>query len=146
MLLRIAIVSAAFAAFAVAQSAATKPMKDEKGLCQAAAPADAVVILGHMAQSATKGNYSLIVEHESDKYDGPLSAATLQQFHYSKAFENTASRYWVEKEAHAVTTGYRAFHVYAPTKTGRCHLGISFKASIPDEPLKKAAQTLSAVK
>jgi hypothetical protein len=133
---------------AAAQTAAPKlqPMKDERGLCQAAAPADAALVLGYLAQGPQQ-SYSALLEHEgSEKYKAPLSAAELAELHYSKAFENTAARLWVEKEAHAVTAGYRAFHVYVPTKTGRCHLGISFKTSVPEDVPKRIAQTLSAVK
>jgi hypothetical protein len=148
MIIRAGIVLAAFTVAAAAQTAAPKlqPMKDERGKCQAAAPADASVILSHMAQGPNK-SYSAVLEFEGgEKFEGPLSAADLAKFHYSKAFENTASRVWVEKEAHAVSEGYRAFHVYVPAKDGRCHLGISFKSTTSDDAPKRIAQTLSVVK
>jgi hypothetical protein len=141
--MRTAILICTIAAAALAQN---KPMKDERGKCQAAAPANAVVILSHMAQAPDK-SWTATVDHDgSEKFSGPKSKADLEKYHYSQAFENTAARLFVEKESHAVTAGYRAFHVYVPTATGQCHLGISFKAGTPEEPLKAFAKTLSAIK
>ncbi|MGC9970595.1 MAG: hypothetical protein ABSE56_08395 [Bryobacteraceae bacterium] len=130
----IARIGAALAVLAMALAARTtqpnmQPLKEQRGLCQAAVPADATVLAGYIAQ-------------------GPKEAYTaqLEEFHYSRAFENTATRLWVETEAHALSPGIRAFHVYVPAKTGRCHLGISFKTTTPDDAPKRIAQTLSAVK
>ena len=36
--------------------------------------------------------------------------------------------------------------LYVPAKTGRCHVGISFKTTTPEDTLKRIAQSLSAVK
>lgn len=146
----IARIGVALAVLAIGVAAQTtqpnmQPIKDQEGLCRAAVPADATVVLGYIVQGP-KGAYSANIGHEGDKFEGPMTAAQLEQFHYSKAFENTAARLWVEKEAHAVSPGFRAFHVYVPAKTGRCHLGISFKTTTPDDALKRSAQTLSAVK
>lgn len=146
MIARIVVAAALFAAASAAQTGQPnmQPIKDQKGLCQGAVPA-AAVVLGYLVQGPN-GAYSANVEHENDKFEGPLSAAQLVHFHYSKAFENTGARLWVEKEAHAVSPGFRAFHVYVPTKTGRCHLGISFKSTTPEDAPRRIAQTLSAVK
>jgi hypothetical protein len=147
----IARIGVALAVLAIALAAQTtqpnmQPLKEQRGLCQAAVPADATVLAGYMAQGP-KSAYTINLEHEgSEKFKGPLTAAQLEEFHYSKAFENTATRLWVEIEAHVLSPGFRAFHVYVPTKTGRCHLGISFKTTTPDDAPKRIARTLSAVK
>jgi hypothetical protein len=147
----IARIGVALAVLAMASAAQTtqpnmQPMKEQKGLCQAAVPADATVLGGYMAQGP-KSAYTVNLEYEGgEKFEGPLTAARLEQLHYSKAFENTVTRQWIETEAHALSPGFRAFHVYIPAKTGRCHLGISFKTSTPDDAPKRIAQTLHAVK
>ncbi len=59
---------------------------------------------------------------------------------------NTPTRLIVEKESHAVSPGYRAFHVYLPLKTGRCHAGIGFKTSTPEEVVKRIATSVTLIK
>jgi hypothetical protein len=68
------------------------------------------------------------------------------QLHYLKTNENTANRQIVEKESHAVTQGFRAFHIYLPTKEGRCQVGISFKAMVPEDLMKGIAASATLTK
>jgi hypothetical protein len=41
---------------------------------------------------------------------------------------------------------FRAFHVYLPTKDGRCHVGISFKTSVPEDLMKGIAESAVLIK
>jgi hypothetical protein len=125
-------------------SAAGKIIKEEKGRCQAVVPDDALVALPFMAQGPN-GSYSVSIDHDGEKFK-ILTSADLQQLHYSKAIENTANRQVVEKESHAVTQGFRAFHVYLPTKEGRCHVGISFKTTVPEDLMKGIATSATLTK
>jgi hypothetical protein len=107
-------------------------------------PEEAVVALPFMAQGPS-GTYSVSIDHDGEKFK-VLTSADLQQLHYSKAIENTPSRQIVEKESHAVTQGFRAFHVYLPTKDGRCHVGISFKAAVSEDLMKGIAASATLIK
>ena len=122
----------------------TKIIKDEKGMCQATVPAEAVVALPWIAQGADK-SYSVILDRDSDTF-AVLSPADLQNLHYSKAYENTATRQIVETEAHTGLPGYRAIHVYLPLPTGRCHAGISFKTSVSEDKMKRIATSVTRIK
>jgi len=97
-----------------------------------------------MAQGPN-GAYSVSIDHDGEKFK-VLTSADLQQLHYSKAIENTANRQIIEKEAQAVTKGFRAFHVYLPTKDGRCHVGISFKVSVSEDLMKGIATSATLTK
>lgn len=144
MIVRIGLGLLASMMLAAAAPAGTKVLKDEKGRCQAMVPAEAAVALPWMAQGPNK-SYSVIVDQDGDEYK-ILTNAELQQFHYSRALENTSSRLIVEKESQAVSSGYRAFHVYLPLKPGRCHVGISFKTSVPEDVMKRIATSATLIK
>lgn len=146
MIVRSALGLLACTLLAAAQAAPgkTKIIKEEKGRCQATVPADALVVLPYIAQGPNQ-TYSVVLDYDSDSFQ-VLSAADLQTYHYSKAYENTATRQIVEKEAHAVTQGYRAIHVYLPLARGRCHAGISFKTAVSEDVMKRIASSVTLVK
>ena len=143
MIARIGLSLLACTLLAAAQPASskTKPMKEEKGRCQAAAPAEATVILPYMAQGPNK-SYSVILDYDSDEFK-VLTDADLKQYHYSKAYENSSTRQILEKDAHATTAGYRTIHVYLPLARGRCHAGISFKTAVPEATMLGIAKSVT---
>ncbi len=143
MFTRIALVMMALAMLAAAQKPATQTVKDSRGMCQITVPTGILAIPG-LAQGPNQ-SYSVVVEHEVDQFK-VMSPAELKEFHYEKAFENSATRLWVEKDAHAVSEGHRAWHVYVPTPKGRCHAGIGFKSTTADAQLKPIALSLVALK
>jgi hypothetical protein len=74
------------------------------------------------------------------------SDAELREWHHSKAFENSPTRQIVEKESHAVSPGFRTIHVYLPLERGRCHAGISFKTSGPEDTMLRIAKSVTLTK
>jgi hypothetical protein len=146
MIARCLLVLLACTILAAAQTAPgkTKVIKDEKGMCQALVPAEALTVLPYLAQGPQQ-SYSVILDQDGDP-SRVLSAADLQTLHYSKAYENTAARQIVEKEPHAVSAGFRAIHVYLPLPKGRCHAGISFKTSVSEDAMKRVAMSVTRVK
>jgi hypothetical protein len=141
MMLRTVLVILVFSMVASAQTG-TKQLTDERGNCRASVPADATVFAPWMAQGPNK-SYSVMLETENDTV-AVLKDSDLKTYHYSRALENTANRQIVEKEPGTVSAGYRAFHVYVPVKGGRCHAGISFKTSVPEEKMKSIATSVKA--
>jgi hypothetical protein len=122
----------------------TKLVKEEKGRCQAAVPAEATVILPYMAQGPNS-SYSVNLDYDSDRYK-VQTAAELKEWHYSKAFENSPARQIVEKESQAVSPGFRTIHVYLPLERGRCHAGINFKTSVPEDTMLRIAKSVTLTK
>ncbi|MGO9094345.1 MAG: hypothetical protein ACLQGV_03910 [Bryobacteraceae bacterium] len=148
MIIRMGIAMAAIAMIAAGQSAAPKmqDLKDDSGQCRAAAPADAMLLGSFMARGPASAYMVTLELERGEKYPAPMTAAALAEVHYSKAFENTAARLWVERDPKTLSQGYRAFHVYVPVKGGQCHLSISFKSTTPEAAPKQIAQTLTAAK
>jgi hypothetical protein len=146
MIARIGLSLLACTLLAAAQPASskTKPMKEEKGRCQAAVPAEATVILPYMAQGPNK-SYSVILDYDSDGYK-VLTDADLKEYHYSKAYENSSTRQILEKDAHATTAGYRTIHVYLPLAKGQCHAGITFKTGVSEAPMLGIAKSVALTK
>ena len=132
-----------FILFALAASAGDTIVKGERGRCQAVVPMAGMAIPG-LFQTADK-SLTMIVDWDSDKVV-VMSAADLKLFHYSKAYENTATRLWVERDPSTVSAGMRAWHVYVPSGAGRCHAGISFKPGVSEDQLKKIALSLVSLK
>jgi hypothetical protein len=146
MIIRMGIAVAAIAMIAAGQTAAPKmqALKDDSGQCRALVPADAMVLGGAMARGPGSAYMVNLELQRGEEYLAPMTAAALAEFHYLKAFENTAARLWVENDPKTLSQGYRVFHVYVPVKDGQCHLSISFKSAPPEAAPKQIAQTLTA--
>jgi hypothetical protein len=121
-----------------------KLVKEEKGRCQAAVPADATIIMPDMAQGPNS-SYTVNLNYDSDRYKVQTDAE-LKEWHYSKAFENSPTRQIVERESHAVSPGFRTIHVYLPLERGRCHAGVNFKTSVPEETMLRIAKSATLSK
>lgn len=140
MILRIAV---PVILFAFAASAADTTVKDERGRCQAVVPVAGMALPGQFG--TPDRSLSLSVDWEPGKA-AVMSADELKRFRYSKAYENTATRQWVEVDSSAVPAGRRAWYVYVPAGTGRCYANISFKPGVSEDQLKKIALSLVALK
>jgi hypothetical protein len=140
--------------FLVAAAAGTTPagwktIKDSKGLCQIAVPADWTAGAENSG-SAVLQDASVaiaVVTSQPGQTYRPLSDAMLKMMDIpkDKLFENSATRIFYKDRTGRDASEPSALSVMAPGKGGTCSSRVVFLSSVPEETARKIAVSVGPV-